>query len=97
MAFRIECELQSYEYRTLRTGVSSKTGQSWYSIVLESPAAEQVDVSVPNELQGDVLSLGLVKGDTVSCVVLAVSSKDYSFVRLVRISRVVDANGEVQF
>lgn len=96
MAFRIECTLENYEFRVLRSGVSTKTGQMWYSLVLESPAAEQVDVSIPADLQGDVLSAGLVKGDSVSCVVLAVSGKEYSFVRLVRITRVIDANGEVQ-
>lgn len=97
MAFRIDCTLEDYEFRVLRSGVSSKSGQNWYSLVLESPTAEQVDVSVPAELQGDVLSAGLVKGDHVSCAVTAVSSKDYSFVRLIRINRVIDVNGEVQF
>lgn len=98
MAFRIECTLENYEFRVLRSGVSTKTGQPWYSLVLESPtAAEQVDVSIPAELQADVLNLGLVKGDTFSCRVLAVSSKDFSFVRLVQVLHVVDANGEVQY
>lgn len=98
MAFRIECTLDNYEFRVLRSGVSTKTNQPWYSLVLESPtAAEQVDVSIPTELQGEVLSLGLVKGDAFSCRVLAVSSKDYSYVRLVQVLRVVDSEGEVQF
>lgn len=97
MAFRIECLLEDYEFRVLRSGTSSKTGQPWYSLVLESPTAEQVDVSIPVELQGDVLGAGLVKGDHVSCYVTAVSSKDYSFVRLSRIARIVDTDGEVQF
>lgn len=97
MAFRIECTLDDYEFRVLRSGVSSKSGQNWYSMVLESPSAEQVDVSVPTDLQGSVLSAGLIKGDHVTCSVIAVSSKDYSFVRLVQIVRIVDSNGEVQF
>lgn len=86
MAFRIDCVLEGYEYRGTNSGVSEKTGNTWVSLVLESPAdAAQVEVSVPAELQGSVMGLGLRKGDEIDAHVVAVSSQRYSFVRLLEV------------
>lgn len=74
----------------MRSGVSAKTGNPWYSLVLESPESEQVDVTVPAELQADVMNAQLRKGELIDCVVLAVSSQNYSYIRLVSIARVYD-------
>lgn len=99
MAFRISCDLAAYEYRALSSGVSSKTNMPWLSLKLESPDdASQVEVGVPSELQPSVHSLGLRKGDVLNCRVLAVSSKDYSFIRLLDVPVVLsDSDDDITF
>lgn len=86
MAFRLTCTLFNYEFRGTRSGKSDKTGQPWLSLILESPEdSSQIDVSVPVDLQADVYQLGLRKGDLLNVPVLAVSAKDYSFVRMANV------------
>lgn len=97
MAFSLNATLSNYEYRGSRSGTGS-SGNPWFSLVLESPDdSRQLDVSVPNDLQGEVMGLGLHKGDKITLEVIAVSSEKYSFVRLVKVVGVVDSEGEVQF
>ena len=96
MAFSLNVHLDGYEYRTLRSG----TGQigPWLSLVLENTEdARQIDVSVPKDMQADVNNLGLKKGDILSLDVVAYAGADYSRIRLVQITGVVDKDGEVQF
>ena len=96
MSFNINCNLENYEYRGYNEGVG-KSGP-WYSLILENPDnARQLDVSVPNDLQGEVQRLGLHKGDKLTISIVAVSTSQYSFVRLVKVLQVVDSDGEVQF
>lgn len=95
MAFRIKVPLENYEYRALRSG-KGKSGP-WMSIVLESPEdAQQVDVSIPQDMQADVYGLGLSKGDKVTLTVVAYAGPEYSRVSLVSFDSIVDVNGEVQ-
>lgn len=97
MSFSINATLKNYEYRGSRSGTSSN-GNAWFSLILENPDdARQIDVSVPSEMQGEIMNLGLRKGDVLTLDVVAVSSDKYSFVRLVKVSGVVDSEGEVQY
>ena len=95
MAFKFNALLDGYEYRGRRVGTGSN-GKQWMSLILESPEdSSQIDVSVPVDLQDDVYSLNLQKGDFVTCNVLAVSSEKYSFVRVTSVPVVYDADGEL--
>lgn len=97
MAFSINATLTNFEYRGSRSGTGSN-GNTWFSLILESPEdSRQLDVSVPSDLQGEIMNMGLRKGDVLTLDVVAVSSEKYSFVRLVQITSVVDTDGEVQF
>lgn len=83
MAFRVECVLDHMEYRGIQSGTSSKTGKPWLSLVLEDPKCNQVAVSVSQEMQGEVYSLGLTKGDRLRVpVVLAATASGNSFIML---------------
>lgn len=75
MGFRIDIN-HEYEFRALITGVSSKTGKPWMTLRLEDEHAEQLDISVPQEFQGDVYELRLDKGDVVQCAFRAVATSD---------------------
>ena len=69
MAFRIDCVLEGYEFRGVKSGTTDKG--TWMSLVVENEDAEQCEVRVPQELQAGVYGLGLRKGDTVTCEVVA--------------------------
>ena len=83
MAFRIECVLDHMEYRGIQSGTSTKTGKPWLSLVLEDPKCNQVSVSVSQEMQGEVYSLGLTKGDKLRVpVVCSATANGNSYVML---------------
>lgn len=90
MAFSLDCELRGYEYRGVQEGVSSKTGKPWMSLVFEGENARQLDVSVPEELQGNVRGMGLSKGLVMDLRVRAVAGATYSFVRLLELPELHD-------
>lgn len=93
MAFVLNCTLPSMEYRGLRTGTGKDSGRPWMTLVLEDSDANQVDVSVPQDLQGDVYGLGLFKGDVLHVAVRAVARADgNSYIQLVAIPEIVDAS-----
>lgn len=81
MGFLLNCTLRNMEYRSQRSGTSQKNGQPWLSLVLEDSDANQIDVSVPVDLQSQVYALHLCKGDVVSIDVRAAATNDYSYVR----------------
>lgn len=94
MAFRLNVDLEKYEFRALRTG-NGKNGV-WMSIVLESPKdASQVDVSVRSQMQPEIYDLQLKKGDVLTVNVVAFAGPDYSRVTLEKVLQVVDRDGEV--
>lgn len=76
MAFVLQCTLEHMEYRGMRTGTGNKSGRPWMMLVLEDGDAQQVELSVPADMQGDVYSLGLMRGDEVYCAVRAVARND---------------------
>jgi hypothetical protein len=96
MAFNLNVHLDNYEYRTMRTGTGANG--AWMSLVFENPEdARQIDVSVPQDMQSDIYNLGLTKGDIVSLDINAYAGVEYSRIRLIKITSVVDADGEVQY
>ena len=96
MAFSLSVHLEGYEFRAMRSG-QGQNG-TWLSLVLENTEdARQIDVSVPQDMHADVYNLGLKKGDILSLDVVAYAGADYSRIRLVQITGVVDKDGEVQF
>lgn len=76
MAFVLNVAMEDMEYRAIRSGVGKESGKPWMSLVLEDENSNQVDVSVPQELQGDVYGLGLRKGDIVNLLIRAVARND---------------------
>lgn len=60
MAFDLRVEME-LEYRGQRAGVS-KDGNEWMSLLFEDDDASQVSVSVPREMQRDVLAARLDRG-----------------------------------
>lgn len=96
MAFRIETKLEGYEFRAIREGKVEDT--KWMHLVVEHPeTCDQSRVSVPGDMQEQVLSLGLSKGDMLDLIVMAEGGNQYSRLRLVKILRVYDEEGEVKF
>lgn len=85
--WELPARLIGYEYRGLRSGVSSNTGKSWMTMILEEPegGARQMSVSVPEDMQADIFNLGLRKGDFISCEVLGRVTDNYQFIQLVSI------------
>lgn len=95
MAFRLNAHLEGYEYRGRRSG-STENG-AWLSLVLENTQdCRQLDVSVPRDMHNDIYEMNLEKGDLLGLDVVAYAGNDYSRVSLVRITSVVDSEGEVQ-
>ena len=95
VAFRIACVLESMEFRAIQSGRSAKSGNNWMSLVFENPDAEQLNVSVPSEMQADVYSLGLRKGDVCMISVRAVAMADgNSFVQLTALPELMDESAD---
>lgn len=95
MAFSLMTTLESYEYRGIRTGVSQKTGKPWASLVLEDGSANQIEVSVPQDMQSDVYNMQLRKGDFVTCRVNAAARNDgSSWIRLLALPELEYEDGE---
>lgn len=87
MSHRLRCKLRGYEYRGMRSGQGAN-GRTWMSIICEEGGQDpnQLDVSVPADMQADVMNLGLRKGDLLDMVVLAVAGssggRSYDYVQL---------------
>lgn len=91
MAFVLQCTLDHMEFRSMRTGVGRESNRPWMMIVLEDGDAQQIEISVPADMQGDVMSLGLRKGDEVYCAVRAVARNDgNAYVQLLAIPEVYE-------
>lgn len=91
MAFVLNCTLESIEYRGLRTGVGQKSGRTWMSLVLEDSNSCQVEVAVPNDLQSDIYSLHLQKGDYLNVAIRATARSDgQSYVQLLAVPELVE-------
>ena len=96
MGFVLNCNLDNMEYRGVRSGVGRDSGKPWMSLVLEDSEAQQIQVSVPGDMQQDVASLGLRKGDQLLVAVRAVAARatqqnmDNSYIQLQAIPEVYE-------
>ena len=79
MAMDVVVPLENQEFRAIQTGVSQKTGKTWMSIIVEDFEARQTSVSVPAELQNEVTSLGLRKGELLKLAVRIKAGNDYAY------------------
>lgn len=80
MAYLIDCVIDDYEVRGVTTGTSKK-GNTFKSIKLESLEGNTCEVSVTNDaLFYDVDKL--TKGDVITCRVRAVSGRERSYLSL---------------
>lgn len=97
MAFVIQCELRNVEFRGLQSGVGRESGRPWMSLILEREDASQVSVTVPQEMQPELYSMSLRKGDLLNVDVRAVARADgQSYVQLVALPLLVaDADGVI--
>ena len=90
MAFVLNVTLERMEYRAVRSGVGKESGKPWMSLVLEDEYSNQLDVSVPQDIQGDVYGLSLRKGDMVNLSIRAVARNDgNSYIQLRAIPELV--------
>lgn len=95
MAFVLNVTLDNMEYRHILTGVSSQSGKPWMSLVFEDKEANQIQASVPNDMQGDVYGLGLRKGDMCVIAVRAVARNDgNSYVQLTALPEIYEGEDE---
>lgn len=91
MAFALECNLSEVEYRACRAGKSQSTGNLWMSLVFEDMDAQQIECSVPQDMQGDVYSLGLCRGDVCNIAIRAVARADgNSYIQLRAVPEVLE-------
>ncbi len=97
MAFVLNCSLESVEFRAMRTGVGRDSKKSWMSLVLEDSDSNHLEISVPQDLQGEVYGLSLQKGDILKVDIRAVARNDgNSYVQLRGVPMLlVDADGVV--
>lgn len=94
MAFVLVVKLEKMEYRNVRSGVGRESQKTWMSLVVEDDNANQIDISVPMELQSDVYGLGLRKGDLIDLDVRAVARNDgNSYIQLLATPDVCDVPG----
>lgn len=90
MAFRIPAVLD-VEYRGSRSGVAQKTGNQWLSLMFEDKDCNQISVSVPAEMIGDVYHLGMVKGERYFVAIVATARADgNSYVMLTALPELQD-------
>lgn len=91
MAFVLNVNLSPVEYRGMQTGVSSQTGKPWMSLVFEDADTNQVSVSVPQDMQGDVYNVGLQKGDYCAVGIRAVARVDgNSYIQLSAVPEILE-------
>lgn len=89
MAFSIKFTGR-YEYRGDRTGVSTKTGKPWRSLIFEDDESSQVEISVPASMLDDVEDLALTKGDIADVTFRATARGDgSSYVMLLDVPTIV--------
>lgn len=104
MAFLVPDIQKTLEYRGKNGGVG-KNGKQWMQITCESLDEDnnvRYELTVPEDLQGDVYRLGLRKGDIVEVLFLArhgvgQSGSQYGYLQLQRCPILIelDENGEV--
>lgn len=98
MAFVLNVKVQGVEYRGCQSGISSQTGKPWMSAIFEDGDCNQINVSVPAELQGSFYSFGLAKGDVCDVKIRAVARADgNSYITLQELPEMADVVSEVDY
>lgn len=91
MAFSLQFKLDEVEYRACRSGTSSK-GNVWMTLVFEDFDSNQIEASVPADIQSEIYSLGLQRGDMCSVRIRAVARADgNSYIQLLEKPTPIDA------
>lgn len=94
MAFSLNVRLPFVEYRGEQSGISTKTGKPWCSLVFEQPDTSQLQASVPSDMISEVKYLGLTKGDVCQIDIRAVAQSDgNSYIKLTAVPELVDLEG----
>ena len=75
MAFSLKVAM-TVEYRGSRSGISSRSGNQWLTLVYETEESDQISVSVPNDMISDVQSMHPIKGDMHNIIIRAVARAD---------------------
>lgn len=98
MAFSFECFVKGAEYRS-KNGGTSDNGNPWLRMKFETPTqdgnSDDLWVSVPKDLIGEVYQLGIKKGELVNLVLrprcgMAQSGGSYDYVQLVDVPVIVE-------
>lgn len=91
MAFVLTIDLPDVEYRACRSG-TSKQGNVWMTLIFEDIDSNQIEASVPADLQPEVYSLGLQRGDACNISIRAVARADgNSYIQLLKLPALVDS------
>ena len=91
MAFAFNASLSEVEYRACRHGTSNASGRTWMSLIFEDYDATQIECSVPQDMQGDIFSMELKRGDVCDIAIRAVARADgNSYVQLVALPLVYE-------
>lgn len=89
MAFRFKTTFPNLEYRGEQSGTSDRG--PWLSLIFEDSECNQLSVSVPKNMQGDVYALGLRKGDMCAIAVRAVATADgNSYIQLLAVPEILE-------
>lgn len=102
MAFSFESFVSNAEYRS-KQGGTSDNGNPWLRLKMETPTqdgnSDDLWVSVPRDLIGEVYQLGLKKGDLLNMVVrarvgMSQSGGSYDYVQIVDVPVIVEEDEE---
>ena len=95
MAFSLDVQIPAVEYRGMRGGNGEKG--PWLALILEDEHTNQLNVSVPRDMQADVHSLGLAKGDLLVVQLRAVAmANGNSYIQLTALPELMDVADDGQ-
>ena len=91
MAFRLSVRVPNVEYRGYQQGYSERSKRNWLTLIWEDQEFNQLQTSVPAEMQNDVREMSLRKGERCEIAILAVATADgNSYVQLRALPEVYD-------
>lgn len=102
MAFTVPEIVKTVEYRGLNTGVSGN-GNTWMSMKVEyttnSGSTIDWEINVPKDLQGNVYSVGMQKGDILDIAFVAKngrsqSGRDYGYLQLMQVPQIINIDDD---
>lgn len=91
MAFRIKATYPDVEYRGYQSGFSEKSQRDWLTLIFEDDECDQIQASVPANMQNDVREMHLSKGDHCAISILAVATNSgNSYVQLTALPELLE-------